>query len=131
MDYGDFLVGRYISVDTGRHTKPFSYICKIIGIHDDKMLMVNILDNWLLTKDVAGRLLPHEPYGLGIDKVRNRDEFYFIKDVYLHREDGPALISADMKAFYLLGEKLTPEEHFNRLTEEQKEKVIWNLEQLL
>ncbi len=56
-----------------------------------------------------------------------------IKEWYLngaiHRENGPAIIyPSGEKSWYLNGIKYTQEEWFERLTSEQKEKAIWNMD---
>ncbi len=47
----------------------------------------------------------------------------------LHRDDGPAVIYSDGdKQWWLNGENYSQEEWFELLNPEQKEKVIWNMD---
>ena len=48
----------------------------------------------------------------------------------LHRVDGPAITYASgLTYWYFKGEKVTPQQLFEQLTVEQKEKAIWNLDE--
>lgn len=66
-------------------------------------------------------------------------EIWFKNGLY-HRADGPAMISrlyrgtsfgADFgpKRWYFNGKEMEPMELFEMLTDEEKEKAIWNLDQ--
>ncbi len=47
-----------------------------------------------------------------------------------HRDDGPAVIYTDgTKEWWLDNEHFTQEEWFGKLTPEQKEKAVWNMDQ--
>ncbi len=47
----------------------------------------------------------------------------------IHRIDGPAITTTmGEKFWYFLGQKLTKEEWFEKLTKEEKQKAIWNLD---
>lgn len=49
----------------------------------------------------------------------------------IHREDGPAVIDSDnKKEWWLRGKKITPEEWWNRISDESKVKAIFNGEGL-
>lgn len=48
----------------------------------------------------------------------------------LHRADGPAIIHPDgRKEWFYHGRKTTPQDLFDQLTNEEKEKVIWHLDE--
>lgn len=77
--------------------------------------------------------------GNGIEKIIRPKKMWYVKDYYFHREDGPAVIwenGADYdsqkagKEFWLHGQKYSAEEYFEALTPEQKEKAVWNLDEI-
>lgn len=68
----------------------------------------------------------HEYY---LDKLNVFAIIYF-ENGKLHREDGPAIIyNSGLKKWYFQGENISPQELFDKLTSEQKERVIWNLDE--
>ncbi len=48
----------------------------------------------------------------------------------LHRDDGPAAIYSDGKKYWFLNDEYysSQEEWFDKLTSEQKEKALWNMD---
>lgn len=84
--------------------------------------------------------VPTIDIGNGIELVVLKKRSFYIKDHFLHREDGPAVIweggaSYDGqkagKEFWLHGKKFhSAEEYFEALTSEQKEKAVWNLDEI-
>lgn len=61
------------------------------------------------------------------------DSLFYFRNGLMYRDDGPAvIISSDGKKeyrFYLGAKSLTKEEWFNALTEEQKMKAIFNMDE--
>lgn len=61
---------------------------------------------------------------------------WYIKEFYLHRVDGPAYFvernnEIERIEFWLYGKRYySTEEYFEALTLEQKEKAIWNLDEI-
>lgn len=59
----------------------------------------------------------------------NGDQVWLVNGL-THREDGPAIIWANgEKRWHLNNHRVTPMEVFELLTPEQKEQVIWNLDE--
>lgn len=50
------------------------------------------------------------------------------KEGYKHREDGPTYESSTVLTWHLHGQPITPGELFEKMTPEQKEKVLWDLD---
>ncbi len=77
-------------------------------------------------------------YSGGKIKEKPDLEFWF-RDGLFHRADGPAVIShycettgfgaKTQNRWYWYGKEMTPMELFERLSEEEKEKAVWNLDQ--
>lgn len=52
----------------------------------------------------------------------------YFKQGRLHRTDGPAVIYVGgLCNWYYDGEKLSPQELFEKLTDEEREQAIWNI----
>jgi hypothetical protein len=63
----------------------------------------------------------------GVAENWNGDRCWFLKGK-LHRIDGPAIeFKNGDKSWYLNGIEYSQEEWFERLSEEDKEKAVWNL----
>jgi hypothetical protein len=70
--------------------------------------------------------LCHRVDGPAVEFV-NGDKWWYLNGKK-HRIDGPAIESSDgYKAWYLNGINYSQEEWFEQLSEEDKEKAIWNL----
>lgn len=62
--------------------------------------------------------------------VQLTDGIAYMQNGRIHREDGPAIIyNAGHKSWYYEGKKIAPMDLFEKLTPEQKEKVIWELDE--
>ena len=57
---------------------------------------------------------------------------YYLKDDFLHRQDGPAVETKDEKgdSFYLYGMIMTPEEYIDSLDEESQTNMLFHLDKL-
>jgi hypothetical protein len=66
-------------------------------------------------------------YYTGVVEYHNGTKLWYFKGK-LHREDGPAIKwSNGNKSWFINGVEYSQEEWFERLSEEDKEKAIWNL----
>ncbi len=70
--------------------------------------------------------MPHRENGPAFEQYDGFKSWWIYG--FRHRDDGPAIIGNSRKEWWLHGIEFTQEEWFERLTLEQKEKAIWNMD---
>lgn len=73
----------------------------------------------------------HFPIRLGSSRLHQtllQSGIYYFNNGWLHRENGPAIhLRCGENQWYLDGEKVSAMEVFEQLTDVEKEKVMWNI----
>lgn len=121
--------------------QPIAYIdyrlVRILAYHRNTYTCVVLKDQRIRNLDTdptSNTLIITTKLDDGVERFIWENTTYYVKDCYFHREDGPAIIYAKpnyKNEFWLSGKKYeTVEDYFETLTPEQKEKAIFNINEL-
>ncbi len=122
-----------------RYFVRYNRIYKITDFLDQEFICFNVIGRNIIkysfdTLESEAQFLPCRKYG-DLDYLADSRFEAYVRDFYLHREDGPALVFKDFKEpskgykkFYLHGIELEPIVYLERLPEEIQRRLVFELD---